>query len=399
MSNLQPAAGTNDRVFTLSFPLQTVPGDYELVISPDILDRFDNVMDQDGDGVGGELVDDRFIGGFTLADTVARFDFGTGSSPIASGYMRITRTDSYDSGIDYRWQLGQVFEIDRVQGDDMTRDVHYTRDGTFALDLPNAEYDVTVTVGDTGQPHEQMGIYLEGVQVDVVDNAVGETITRTHRVSVGDEQLNLRLFDLGGIDPWVMINGLDVVFAGPEPTASADFNGDNRVDGFDFLEWQQGFGIPTPNAIKVDGDADNDQDVDGDDLIVWETQYGMTGAPLTAASTAAQSHNERVAEVVVQRNVRPITGASLVDAALAYWHLELSGAEAGDVLAEEENSTLVEAHGAALLKINIGSTSGRSVIESVNQSSEEGANDGNKSPEEKLADDSFSQSLGRLGSI
>jgi len=49
-----------------------------------------------------------------------------------------------------------------------------------------------------------------------------------------------------------------------------DFDGDNDVDGFDFLVWQRGFtGIP--------------QDVT--DLADWEANYG-TPAPLVAAATA-----------------------------------------------------------------------------------------------------------------
>jgi hypothetical protein len=56
-----------------------------------------------------------------------------------------------------------------------------------------------------------MGVFLEGVSVDSVTTATGTTVARTYRTSVSDAQLTLRLADLGGSDPWVMINGLDVV--------------------------------------------------------------------------------------------------------------------------------------------------------------------------------------------
>jgi len=68
---------------------------------------------------------------------------------------------------------------------------------------------------------------------------------------------------------------------------SADFDGDDDVDGDDFLAWQRGFGIVAPNATKNDGDADNDFDVDGLDLTVWELQYGYQ-APLSAVATVAK---------------------------------------------------------------------------------------------------------------
>ena len=382
--------------YEVVFAAQNNPGEYHLVISPDIADLSGNLMDQDGDGLGAENPDDQFETMFSLEpgpQYVGRFDFGTGSSPLAAGYTRITRDDNYDSGIGYGWQSGLVFQIDRVLGDDMTRDVHYFSDSTFGLDVSNGEYDVIVTMGDTGQPHEQMGVFLEGVQVDEVDNASGETITRTYRVSVGDEQLNLRLLDLGGSDPWAVINGLDVVFAGPDPSASADFDANNQVDGLDFLLWQQGFGIPMPNATKVDGDADNDQDVDGDDLIVWETQYGVTTAPLTAASIAALSQDDRVAETDVQRNLYPPPDASLVDAAMAHWHLEHFMAEADDFVAEEENSTPLESLDAALIDTNVWTTNGRVAISSVPRSHEEETNDANQLAERALANDLFNRSL------
>ena len=60
--------------------------------------------------------------------------------------------------------------------------------------------------------------------------------------------------------------------------ASADFNADTYVSGLDFLIWQRGVGIQSPNATRSDGDADNDKDVDSDDLSVWELQYGSSSS-------------------------------------------------------------------------------------------------------------------------
>jgi hypothetical protein len=55
--------------------------------------------------------------------------------------------------------------------------------------------------------------------------------------------------------------------------ASADFDGNQVVDGKDFLIWQRGFGgvgTGTPST----GDANGDLDVDGDDLTIWKSQFG-----------------------------------------------------------------------------------------------------------------------------
>ncbi len=62
----------------------------------------------------------------------------------------------------------------------------------------------------------------------------------------------------------------------------ADFDGDDDVDGNDFLIWQRGLGVGT---LLAQGDADGDMDVDGDDLAIWAAQFGAQGA--AAAADAA----------------------------------------------------------------------------------------------------------------
>ena len=56
-----------------------------------------------------------------------------------------------------------------------------------------------------------MGIFLEGQQVDTVDTAAWQVVTRTYRVTVADGQLTLGLQDLGGTDPAVAIEAMRIV--------------------------------------------------------------------------------------------------------------------------------------------------------------------------------------------
>jgi hypothetical protein len=104
---------------------------------------------------------------------------------------------------------------------------------------------------------------------------------------------------------------------------SADFDEDGDVDGLDFLTWQRGFGIVSPDAIHEQGDADTDRDVDGADLSVWETQYGTIPVPLVAFSTASTSAEfaavvplEPVANVASLPK-HSVSSADLIDLALA----------------------------------------------------------------------------------
>lgn len=54
---------------------------------------------------------------------------------------------------------------------------------------------------------------------------------------------------------------------------NADFDGNGRVDGLDFLALQAGLGIAS-GATLSQGDANGDGAVDHADLAIWESQYG-----------------------------------------------------------------------------------------------------------------------------
>jgi hypothetical protein len=83
-------------------------------------------------------------------------------------------------------------------------------------------------------------------------------------------------------------------------TPSADFNGDEIVDGQDLLVWQRGLGLSAQTGI-ANGDANRDGTVDADDLLVWKNQFGTNPAALVSAG-----------------NVPEPAGAALVAVALAF---------------------------------------------------------------------------------
>jgi hypothetical protein len=70
---------------------------------------------------------------------------------------------------------------------------------------------VILTLGEATAAHDQMGIFLEGVQVDTVNTAKNEFVTKTYPVSIHDGQLTLLLHDLGGSNAYVAINALEIV--------------------------------------------------------------------------------------------------------------------------------------------------------------------------------------------
>ena len=95
-------------------------------------------------------------------------------------------------------------------------------------------------------------------------------------------------------------NGSAVIDIGsyevPTPVVieSADFDGDDDVDGSDFLAWQRGFG-KTTGAVPEDGDSDQDGDVDEQDLLTWQSQFGSED-PLLGLSAPPQAAAAAVAD-------------------------------------------------------------------------------------------------------
>jgi hypothetical protein len=207
--------------FEIVFDSQSTLGDYTLTLGPDIEDLFGNQMDQDGDGAVGETPEDQYS--TTIALTPAPFekhlDFGKNRSPVAAGYEGVVSNSNYSSAVGHGWLSGTVGSRDRgvSAGDALSRDFNFTKFATFVVDVPAAGfYDVTLTMGDgrASTPlRDEMGVFLEGLQVDSVASQPGEYVTTVYQVAVSDGQLTLLLDDLGGSDLYVIINGMSVTSA------------------------------------------------------------------------------------------------------------------------------------------------------------------------------------------
>lgn len=141
------------------------------------------------------------------------FDFGTNSSPLLTGNTKVTHTTTYNAAQGYGWQSGSVDSRDRgaLSGTNaQTRDLNFTNEAVFAVDVQNGSYEVTVILGDAEYAHDQMGVFFENTQYDSVTTGLKQVVSRTFTVNVADGQLSLKLKDLGGIDPNVCIQGLTI---------------------------------------------------------------------------------------------------------------------------------------------------------------------------------------------
>ena len=89
--------------------------------------------------------------------------------------------------------------------------------------------------------------------------------------------------------------------AAPAEPISADFDGDDDVDGADFLTWQQGYGTV---AAFTQGDANSSDMVDANDLAVWYEQFGQTAPGIAIVPEPSTLTNLLVAAMLLFRTRR-----------------------------------------------------------------------------------------------
>jgi fibronectin type 3 domain-containing protein len=206
-----------------------------------------------------------------------RFDFGTSSSPVAAGNVRLTPAMRYSAAVGHGWALGTIQDRDRgaTYGDERSRDFNFSPNATFAVDVPAGVYEVTVALGDGISLRDEMGIFLEGTHLDTVTATAGQYETRTFTVTVADGQLTLTLQDLGGANNLVMINSLDVVqvagdLSGPQVAAA--------TSGGEVFDTLQQFTVTFDEEIDADTFTIDDVTLSGPDGLVSPTAITQVDA-------------------------------------------------------------------------------------------------------------------------
>ncbi len=107
-TGVQAVAGSGNKQFDVSFAKQSAPGNYKLILGPNIKDTAGNSMDQNRNGVNGESTADRYTGTFAISSVSSwttggvRINEGTKtivsqnvSSDITIGSMNVFVTLTY----------------------------------------------------------------------------------------------------------------------------------------------------------------------------------------------------------------------------------------------------------------------------------------------------------------
>jgi hypothetical protein len=152
------------------------------------------------------------------------FDFGPVGSAVASGYTGVA-LPLFTALQGYGWQsVTGLSTVDRGTSNPLTSTFVSGSDATFLVNLPDGFYNVTPTLGDATQIHDEVSIYGEGLQLgSALTTTANQFITPTFKVQVTGGQLSLRFTDTASGGAFAL-DALDIT-AAPAPTSFATVNG------------------------------------------------------------------------------------------------------------------------------------------------------------------------------
>ena len=174
-------------------------------------------------GIGAAGTQDWWVDIKVSGTTAGRnYDFGTSSSPVASGYNRVTEATTWSSG-GFGWTDTSTLESrDRsAVSDALRRDFVMSSSAAryFRVDLPNGTYGVTVTMGDNDFAHDNMQVKANATTMLAdVDTAAGSYAVNTFYVTVSTGRIELAFSDMGGSDPTWVVNAVTITAGSPPPS-------------------------------------------------------------------------------------------------------------------------------------------------------------------------------------
>ncbi|QKJ21283.1 fibronectin type III domain-containing protein [Microbacterium hominis] len=192
------------------------------------------------------------------ADGAYLFDFGTGTSPVAEGWIEIDATSLYteEAGYGITAVTGTaLFSRDRTgdQPDPMLGDFLASTDYEFAVDVPDGAYMVKATIGDAlaSASGTNATISYESVAQPRFTNGRGSSASQTANVVVEDGQLSVRFT---GSNLGAYINGLEVAPVVPDAPADVTVSriAWNAVD----LTWSAMADAATYRVLRADVTGD-----------------------------------------------------------------------------------------------------------------------------------------------
>ena len=142
-----------------------------------------------------------------------KFDMGDPGFPLASGYILGQCQNVYSAQNGVGWDVSAI-GLDWAAPDALKRDFCYSGgQQTFSVDVPNGTYDVRLLMGTITQQQDSMRVAIEGTVVaSSITQAAGTWYDATHVVTVSDGQMNLTFSDMGGSNPYWVVNAIEIAY-------------------------------------------------------------------------------------------------------------------------------------------------------------------------------------------
>jgi hypothetical protein len=163
-----PVSGTNNTQFDISFAQQITLGHYTMVMGPDIRDTMGRQMDQNGNGIPGEIPDDEYTARFTLqgAKILSSTPTGNANIPGSVTSLRVTFNQPMDPN-----SFGPGGVVLTGPGGTIP-----ATSVTPVAGSNNTQFDINVTaLGTTGVYHLTVGPHISnpfGVEMDQNGNFI-----------------------------------------------------------------------------------------------------------------------------------------------------------------------------------------------------------------------------------
>jgi hypothetical protein len=242
----------------------------------------------------------------TPAGATYKYDFGTATSPVETGYNRVERGKAYSGG--YGWtNTANMEDADRGAPDNIKSDLCYsTQARIFKADLPNGSYSVDVVMGDNGYAHDNMYLKANGTTVaSGINTAAAQWTVKSFPVAVTDGTLSLEFGDTGGSDPCWVVNSVVInssnVTATPTSTPTS---------------------TPTPSPAPLFSDNFNDGNDtgwtrSGGTWAVESNEYSGTGAG-SSGQYYATAGNTSWSNYTIQADVKIMSSSPTKDVGLIF---------------------------------------------------------------------------------
>jgi len=178
-----------------------------------------------------------------LADEVSEkdlnlmFDFGSETSPVEEGYLKVAHTLIYDEELGYGFDKAVGFR-DRGTPDNLLRDFALADGAEFIVDLPNGDYFIRIIAGDE-IAFNRSSFVIEGEDHGSITSQEGQYSILSANITILDGQLNIDIGENGRINALEIIPMSEIaslklveVSLSPETYVKLGWNAEDSADSY-----------------------------------------------------------------------------------------------------------------------------------------------------------------------